>query len=142
MTVPGVSAVGEGGLLGLAISPQYSRDELVYAYLTAASDNRIVRFRLGGQVRTVLTGLQKAGIHNGGRIAFGPDGMLYAIVGDAHDSSNAQDTTNEDRGKIIRIEPNGNVPSDNPFGNRVWAFGIRNCQSFTYPPSRRVTSSI
>ena len=72
--------------------------------------------------------------HNGGRIAFGPDGMLYAIVGDAHDSSNAQDTSDEDRGKIIRIEPDGDVPSDNPFGDRVWAFGIRNSFGFAFDP--------
>src|SRR6476619_4031085 len=72
MKVPGVSFDGEGGLLGLAVSPAYARDGLVYAYLTTASDNRIVRFRLGGTVRPILTGLQKASIHNGGRIAFGP----------------------------------------------------------------------
>ena len=76
-------AAGEGGLLGLAVSPRYARDRLVYAYFTSDADNRIVRFKLGGQVRDVLTGLQKAGIHNGGRIAFGPDGKLYAGVGDA-----------------------------------------------------------
>ena len=60
--------------------------------------------------------------------------MLYAIVGDAHDSSNAQDTSDEDRGKIIRIEPDGDVPSDNPFGDRVWAFGIRNSFGFAFDP--------
>src|SRR6476659_3498703 len=78
MRVPGVSFDGEGGLLGLAVSRSYARDRLVYAYLTTASDNRIVRFRLGGVVHPILTGLQKASIHNGGRLAFGPDGMLYA----------------------------------------------------------------
>ena len=91
MTVPGVAAGGEGGLLGLAVSPDYARDRYVYAYLTAASDNRIVRFRLGGRVRNVLTGLQKSGIHNGGRIHFGPDGKLYAGVGDAANSAVSQD---------------------------------------------------
>ncbi len=69
-----------------------------------------------------------------GRIAFGPDGMLYAIVGDAHDSSNAQDTADEDRGKIIRIEPDGDVPADNPFDDRVWVFGIRNSFGFAFDP--------
>jgi glucose/arabinose dehydrogenase len=60
--------------------------------------------------------------------------MLYAIVGDAHDSGNAQDTTNESRGKIIRIEPDGDVPSDNPFDDRVWVFGIRNSFGFAFDP--------
>src|SRR4051794_12558112 len=67
MQVPGVDVnAGEGGLLGLAISPAYARDQLVYAYLTSGSDNRIVRFRLGGRVSVVLRGLQRASIHNGG----------------------------------------------------------------------------
>ena len=122
MTVPGVSAVGEGGLLGLAVSPHYSRDRLVFAYLTAAADNRIVRFRLGGRVRTVLTGLQKAGIHNGGRIAFGPDGKLYAGVGDAGNTANAQDRDSLN-GKILRMNPHGSVPAGNPFGSLVWTLG-------------------
>jgi glucose/arabinose dehydrogenase len=60
--------------------------------------------------------------------------MLYAIVGDAHDASNAQDTTDEDRGKIIRIEPDGDVPADNPFDDRVWVFGIRNSFGFAFDP--------
>src|SRR4029434_4236693 len=86
--------------------------------------------------RTVLFTSDAGGspYHNGGRIAFGPDGMLYAIVGDAHNSSNAQDTTNEDRGKIIRIEPDGAAPSDTPFGDRVWVYGIRNSFGFAFDP--------
>ena len=83
MRVPGVDTnAGEGGLLGLAVSPNYARDRLVYAYLTTARDNRIVRFRLGGRPRAIVTGIRRGVIHNGGRIAFGPDGKLYAGVGD------------------------------------------------------------
>jgi glucose/arabinose dehydrogenase len=140
MTVPGVSADGEGGLLGLAISPQYSRDRLVYAYLTAASDNRIVRFRLGGQVHNVLTGLQKAGIHDGGRIAFGPDGKLYAGVGDAGNSANAQDRGSLN-GKILRMNPNGSTPSGNPFDSLVWSWGHRNVQGLAWDRSGRLWAS-
>ncbi|MEN3359951.1 MAG: hypothetical protein V7637_3933, partial [Mycobacteriales bacterium] len=84
-TVTGVVASGEGGLLGLAVSPTFATDDLVYAYFTSSADNRIVRFRLDApqNQQAILTGLAKADIHDGGRIAFGPDGMLYAGVGDA-----------------------------------------------------------
>ena len=84
MTVPGVARnAGEGGLLGLAVSPRTRAIAGLRVPDVTRADNRIVRFQLGGRVRTVLTGLRSAGIHNGGRIAFGPDGKLYAGVGDA-----------------------------------------------------------
>jgi len=143
VTVPGVNGDGERGMLGIALHPRYPAKPLVYVYATRSAggslSNQILRYRDrhgSGVSRAVLFTSVAGGspYHNGGRIAFGPDGMLYAIVGDAHDSSNAQNTTNEDRGKIIRVEPNGNVPSDNPFGNRVWAFGIRNSFGFAFDP--------
>src|ERR687887_719971 len=138
MRVPGVVADGEGGLLGLAVSPHYSSDRLVYAYLTTAGDNRIVRFRLGGSVHPILTGLQKASIHDGGRIAFGPDGKLYAGVGDAGTSSNAK-TRSSRNGKILRIDPDGSIPSDNPFpGSPVWTFGHRNVQGLAWDSAGRL----
>src|SRR6266542_3058809 len=138
MRVPGVAADGEGGLLGLAVSPRYATDRLVYAYLTTASDNRIVRFRLGGAVHAILTGLQKASIHDGGRIAFGPDGMLYAGVGDAGNSSNAQNRSSRN-GKILRIRPNGSVPPGNPFpGSPVWTLGHRNVQGLAWDRAGRL----
>ena len=133
MTVPGVAAGGEGGLLGLAVSPRYARDRYVYAYLTAASDNRIVRFRLGGSVRNVLTGLQKSGIHNGGRIHFGPDGKLYAGVGDAANTGNSQDPGSRN-GKILRMDPSG-------ANARVWTLGHRNVQGFAWDRAGRMWAS-
>jgi glucose/arabinose dehydrogenase len=134
MTVPGVARnAGEGGLLGLAVSPTYSRDRLVYAYLTSASDNRIVRFKLGGRVSVVLSGLAKAGIHNGGRIAFGPDGKLYAGVGDAGNTANAQNAGSRN-GKILRMNPNGS-------GARVWTLGHRNVQGLAWDRSGRLWAS-
>ena len=90
-TVPGVVPDGEGGLLGLAVDPLFIHDSFVYAYLTAEADNRIIRFRLTPDepevydVEVVLDGIAKAGNHDGGALAFGPDGMLYAGVGDAGD---------------------------------------------------------
>ena len=139
MRVPGVNTgAGEGGLLGLAVSPQYVRDRLVYAYFTSSSDNRIVRFRLGGRVRTVLTGLASAGIHNGGRIAFGPDGKLYAGVGDAGNTSSSQDAGSLN-GKILRMNPNGSVPSGQ--SSRVWTRGHRNVQGLAWDRSGRLWAS-
>ena len=143
VTVPGVNGDGERGMLGIALHPNYPDKPLVYVYATRSAGgglrNQILRYRDdhgSGVQRKVLLSTVAGGspYHNGGRIAFGPDGMLYAIVGDAHDSSNAQDTTDEDRGKIIRIEPDGDVPGDNPFGDRVWAFGIRNSFGFAFDP--------
>ncbi len=124
MRVPGVDTnAGEGGLLGLAVSPNYARDRLVYAYFTTARDNRIVRFRLGGRPRAIVTGIRRGVIHNGGRIAFGPDGKLYAGVGETGDTGLAQDRSSQN-GKILRMNPNGSVPPDNPFkGSRVWSSG-------------------
>jgi glucose/arabinose dehydrogenase len=140
MTIPGVARnFGEGGLLGIAVSPNYSSDGLVYAYYTSSHDNRVVRFRLGGEApRTVLTGIKRAGNHNGGRIAFGPDGKLYIGTGDAGDRESAQsrDSLN---GKILRIGPNGGVPASNPFpGSPVWSLGHRNVQGLAWDRSGRL----
>jgi glucose/arabinose dehydrogenase len=143
MHVPGVvtESSGEGGLLGLAVSPHYATDKLVYAYLTTASDNRIVRFRLGGSLHPILTGLQKASDHNGGRIAFGPDGMLYAGVGDATNGANAQNRSSRN-GKILRIAPNGSIPRGNPFpGSPVWSLGHRNVEGFAWDSAGRMWAS-
>ncbi|MGN8244615.1 PQQ-dependent sugar dehydrogenase [Cellulomonas soli] len=135
-TVEGVVATGEGGLLGLAVDAQ----DRLYAYSTGADGNRIERFTLTGgpgsyglgSVETIVDGLPSAGVHNGGRIAFGPDGMLYAGVGDAGERSSAQDL---DRlgGKILRLTPDGDVPADNPFpGSPVYSYGHRNVQGLAW----------
>lgn len=138
MRVPGVVAEGEGGLLGLAVSPHYDRDRLIYAYLTTATDNRIVRFRLGGRPTTVLSGLDKGAIHNGGRIGFGPDGKLYAGVGETGNTALAQDRASQN-GKILRMEPDGGVPRDNPFpGSRIWSLGHRNVQGLAWDRAGRL----
>jgi glucose/arabinose dehydrogenase len=137
MTVPGVADLGEGGLLGLAVSPNYRRDRLVYAYMTTRSDNRIVRFRLGGRVRAILTGIANAANHNGGRIAFGPDGRLYAGVGDAGDPDRAQ-RRGSLNGKILRLDPDGSAAAGNPFGTRVWSLGHRNVQGLAWDRAGRL----
>jgi glucose/arabinose dehydrogenase len=139
MRLPDVdTAAGEGGLLGVAVSPDYRRDRLVYAYYTTAQDNRIVRFRLGGPVQPILTGLAAGVIHDGGRIEFGPDGKLYAGVGETGESGLAQDRTSLN-GKILRIEPDGGVPADNPFpGSLVWTLGHRNVEGLAWDRGGRL----
>lgn len=138
-SVPGVAAEGEGGLLGLATLVDGDVTWL-YAYFTATSDNRIERFELLGDAGTyslgdseeILTELAKAGNHNGGRIKFGPDGMLYATVGDAGEPDRAQDKSSLN-GKILRMTPEGKAPKDNPFaGSLVYSMGHRNPQGITW----------
>ncbi|WP_213005903.1 PQQ-dependent sugar dehydrogenase [Paractinoplanes toevensis] len=139
-TVPGVVPNGEGGLLGLAASPTFAEDDYLYAYFSAANDNRIVRFKLSAPqtVEPIVTGLAKASIHNGGRIEFGPDGMLYAGVGDAGTTSNAQNQASRN-GKILRMEPDGSVPPDNPFaGSLVYSLGHRNVQGLAWDAENRL----
>jgi glucose/arabinose dehydrogenase len=139
MQVAGVDTnAGEGGLLGLAVSPSYAQDQLVYAYFTSATDNRIVRFQLGQTPQPVLTGLDRNAIHDGGRIAFGPDGMLYVGTGDAGNGPVAQDPESLN-GKILRLRPDGGVPDDNPFrGSPVWSVGHRNVQGLAWDGARRL----
>ncbi|WP_436839222.1 PQQ-dependent sugar dehydrogenase [Nocardia brasiliensis] len=139
--VPGVVARGEGGLLGLAVSPQYTENGYVYAYFTASADNRIVRFRLDGQPEAVFTGIAKASTHNGGRIAFGPDGMLYAGTGDAGQKQRSQDPASPN-GKILRLTPEGRPAPGNPTPNSpVYTLGHRNVQGLAWDPTGRLYST-
>lgn len=138
----------EGGLLGLA-RLEDGDDAWLYAYVTTAEDNRILRFDLDesgdaptlGAPSPVLTGIPKAGIHNGGRLAFGPDGMLYATTGDATGGDVAQ---NRDSlaGKILRMTPTGEVPEDNPFdGSLVYSYGHRNPQGLAWTSDGQLWAS-
>ena len=139
-TIAGVSASGESGLLGLAVSPTFAQDDLIYVYFTTATDNRIARLRLSAPATQtpILTGLARATIHDGGRIAFGPDRMLYAGVGDASVSGNAQNMSSRN-GKILRMRPDGGVPADNPFpGSLVYSLGHRNPQGLAWDAQGRL----
>ncbi|MFF6999294.1 PQQ-dependent sugar dehydrogenase [Streptomyces sp. NPDC008313] len=148
--VPGVAPEGEGGLLGLALSPGYASDHLVYAYLTTASDNRVVRVLYDekkpageqlGAPDTVFKGIPKGVIHNGGRIAFGPDGMLYAGAGETGDRGKAQDKKALG-GKILRMTPEGEPAPGNPFGDSVvYSYGHRNVQGLAWDGKQRLWAS-
>ncbi|HEY7272381.1 MAG TPA: PQQ-dependent sugar dehydrogenase [Actinoplanes sp.] len=138
--VPGVAAAGEGGLLGIAVARDFASTALVYAYFTANSDNRIARFRLGqsGAPQVIFDGIDKAGNHNGGRIAFGPDGMLYVGTGDAGESSSSQDA-DDPNGKILRLTPDGKPAPGNPrAGSPVWTLGHRNVQGLAWDAAGRM----
>jgi glucose/arabinose dehydrogenase len=132
--VEGVQPGGEGGLLGLAVAPD--SPEAVYAYFTAAEDNRVVRMPYQGgalgAAEVVIDGIPKAGNHNGGRLAFGPDGKLYVSTGDASRPERAQDLDSLG-GKILRLNPDGSIPADNPFdGSPVFSYGHRNVQGLAF----------
>ena len=127
---------GEGGLLGVAVSPAYAQDHTLYFYVSTPDDNRIVKATLTGTklglVSPVLTGIPLGAIHDGGRLAFGPDGMLYASTGETGDSALAQDPDSLG-GKILRITPDGRPAPGNPFhGSPVWSFGHRNVQGLAF----------
>ncbi|MFE2276271.1 PQQ-dependent sugar dehydrogenase [Streptomyces sp. NPDC059454] len=145
--VPGVSPSGEGGLLGIALSPEYAADRMVYAYFTSASDNRIVRMIYDekkpageqlGAPDTVFRGIPKGEIHNGGRIAFGPDRMLYAGTGESGDTGLSQDKESLG-GKILRLTPEGEPAPGNPFpGSAVYSYGHRNVQGLAWDGKQRL----
>jgi glucose/arabinose dehydrogenase len=133
-------AGGEGGLLGIAVSRTYAEDRWVYLYFTTAEDNRIARLHLGEAPQPLVTGIPKAGNHNGGRLAFGPDGMLYAGTGDAGDGDRAQDVGSLG-GKILRMTSEGRPAPGNPFGSLVWSYGHRNVQGLGWDAAGRMFAS-
>ncbi|GAB3532257.1 PQQ-dependent sugar dehydrogenase [Arthrobacter tecti] len=139
-----IEAGGEGGLLGVAIGPDFETDPRLYLYYTSPSDNRIISVpytsdRLG-EPEIILTGIPKANVHNGGRIKFGPDGFLYAGTGDATDAASAQDPASLG-GKILRITADGEPAPDNPFGNAVYTLGHRNVQGLAWDSEERLWAS-
>ncbi len=146
-----VDSSGERGLLGIAFDPNFASNQFIYVYHTvpgAPAHNRVSRFTANGDVAAAgsqavildLDPLSSATNHNGGAIHFGPDGKLYVAVGENANGSNSQTLSNR-LGKILRINPDGTIPSDNPFFNTasgqnraIWALGLRNPFTFGFQP--------
>ncbi len=137
---------GEGGLMGLAVHPRFPQEPYVYAMMTVATaggaENRVVRLRdlgiRGVLEDVVVRGIPGGDLHNGGRIAFGPDGMLYVGTGEIFQGSRSQDLSSL-AGKVLRITPEGRIPQDNPFVGRggrpeVFTYGHRNPQGLAWHP--------
>ncbi|MFI5844962.1 PQQ-dependent sugar dehydrogenase [Catenuloplanes sp. NPDC051500] len=149
-----VSPGGEGGLLGIAVSPEFEANRAVFVYYTTADDNRIGTFTLDETAsptpapspsgapevtpRPIVTGIPRAGNHNGGRLAFGPDGFLYATTGDGSDGGVAQDPKSLG-GKILRMTADGRPAAGNPDpATLVLSLGHRNVQGLTWDTSKRM----
>ncbi|MGA5564671.1 PQQ-dependent sugar dehydrogenase [Streptomyces platensis] len=149
-SVPGVDPGGEGGLLGIAVSSTFGADHQVYAYFTTASDNRIARMNYDekrppgnqlGAPDTIFKGIPKGQVHNGGRIAFGPDKMLYAGTGETGDTGLAQDKESP-AGKILRMTPDGEPAHGNPEADSVvYDYGHRNVQGLAWDNDKRLWAS-
>ncbi len=143
--VSGVEHVGEGGLLGLAIHPEFAQNRYIYIYQTTKAGgglvNRVDRYRYSesglSEKFTIIDNITGAPNHDGGRLAFGPDKLLYITTGDAGQEDAAQDT-NSLAGKILRLKGDGNLPADNPFGNAVYSYGHRNPQGIAWDDKGRL----
>jgi glucose/arabinose dehydrogenase len=133
---------GERGALGVAVHPGWPAQPFVYVFVTRNTSvglrNQVLRIKVqNGRVgvrKLLSVAAGPASNHNGGRILFGPDKRLYVVIGDNAVSANSQDRTGNLRGKILRLNADGSVPANNPFGKRIWAYGIRNSIGFAFDP--------
>jgi len=146
--IEGVEETSEGGLLGLALHPDFSENNYIYLYATTRKNgelkNQISRYSYAddqlSEPTRILDDIPASAIHDGGRIAFGPDGLLYATTGDAGLPELAQDTASL-AGKILRMTDQGEIPNDNPFDNYTYSYGHRNPQGLAWDDEERLWSS-
>ncbi len=148
-TIDSVEPTGEGGLLGIAVHPDFSDNQWVYIYETYESQegthNRVVRYNYqpGGTLQNqtiIVDGIPGASYHDGGRIAFAPDGQLFVTTGDAGNPQSAQATSTL-TGKILRLQDDGTVPEGNPYSNATYSYGHRNPQGLAWDNSDRLWST-
>ncbi len=144
-TLPSARSAGEGGLLGIAVPEDFDANPVFYAYYSTENDNRIaaVPWRGGsiGEPQVIFDGIPVGSRHNGGRIAFGPDGYLYVGTGEAGDTSLSQNLGSLG-GKILRITPEGEPAPGNPFGGSpIWSYGHRNVQGLAWDGQKRLWAS-
>ncbi len=144
-TIADTVAQGESGLLGIAVSPTFDTDRFVFLYVTTPSDNQILRATYDGLTLTdqqvILGGIPAARVHDGGRLQFGPDGMLYAATGEAGNRSLAQDPASLG-GKILRVTMDGEPAPGNPDPNSpVYSLGHRNVQGLAFDDEGRLWAS-
>lgn len=137
--ITGVEQSGEGGLLGLALHPEFEENQFLYLYLTSATEdgliNRVERYVYDGaglsNRRIIIEDIPGASYHDGGRIAFGPDGLLYITTGDAGETWLAQQPDSL-AGKTLRLRDDGSIPEGNPFNSPVYSYGHRNSQGLAW----------
>ncbi|OGH27787.1 MAG: hypothetical protein A3C27_02365 [Candidatus Levybacteria bacterium RIFCSPHIGHO2_02_FULL_39_36] len=148
-TIEQVLEIGEGGLQGITLHPYFESNKYLYVYYTYRSEgnntfNRVARYKLESKSlvdeKIIVDRIPGASNHDGGRIKFGPDGLLYIGTGDAQNPSQAQDTKTLG-GKILRVNDDGKIPADNPFGNAVYSYGHRNVQGLAWDSSGNLWST-
>ena len=157
IAISGVEHAGEGGLLGIVLHPKFSatavdgvpseggKNNWLYLYITyrkgQAIENKVERYVFKdntlSEKKTIIAGIPGSQNHDGGRMEFGPDGLLYITTGDAGKEELAQNT-NSLAGKILRVNESGAIPKDNPFGNAVYSYGHRNPQGLAFDEQGRL----